>query len=96
MSAEKCERCGMELKYHGETCTVGGSEAEHSFAGPAGSALVCGNCGHWEPITNPATVYVGWFPVFGKEAVSQHGDRCTAHSGLRSPNAELSDGTTKF
>jgi hypothetical protein len=22
----------MELKYHGETCTVGGGEAEHSFA----------------------------------------------------------------
>lgn len=38
MSAAKCERCGMELKYHAETCTFGGSEAEHSFAGPAGSA----------------------------------------------------------
>jgi len=38
MSEAKCERCGMELKYHGETCTVGGGEAEHSFAAPAGSA----------------------------------------------------------
>ena len=32
MSADKCERCGMELKYHGETCTVGG-QAAGSVAG---------------------------------------------------------------
>lgn len=35
----------MELKYHGETCTSGGSEAKHSFAAPAGSAPTCGKCG---------------------------------------------------
>jgi len=52
----------------------------------AGSAFVCGNCGHWEPRTNPATVYLGWCPVFSKETVSQHGDKCTAHTGLCSPN----------
>lgn len=28
----------MELKYHGETCTIGGSEVEHSLAAPHGSA----------------------------------------------------------
>lgn len=45
MSAPKCERCGMELKYHGETCTVGGGEAKHSFARPTGSVRPCPFCG---------------------------------------------------
>lgn len=40
MSAPKCERCGMELKYHGETCTFGCGEAKHSFAAPSCSAAV--------------------------------------------------------
>jgi hypothetical protein len=33
MSDSKCEICGMEIKYHGDTCTAGGS-----FAPSAGSA----------------------------------------------------------
>lgn len=27
MSGQKCEVCGMDLKYHGPTCTTGGSFA---------------------------------------------------------------------
>jgi hypothetical protein len=35
MSDTKCEVCGMEMKYHGATCTAGGS-----FAAPMGSAFL--------------------------------------------------------